>query len=172
MNETDEQALRDQTQAEAIDNRAPVATTKDLEQPLTTKDVASGVAARRAREEPREAIDVKTASASQNSAAPGPHKIDGREPAKSVSPLFESTETETFRSRWHAIQTQFVDEPRRSVEQADELVAATMKRLAEVFASERQNLERQWDRSEDISTEDLRIALQRYRSFFDRLLSI
>jgi hypothetical protein len=165
-----EQALRDQ--AEAIDDREPVATTKDLGQPLTTKDVASGVAARRAREEPREAIDVKSAPTSQNLAAPSPHEADRREPAKSVSPLFESTETETFRSRWHAIQTQFVDEPRRSVEQADELVAATMKRLAEVFASERENLEREWDRGEDISTEDLRIALQRYRSFFDRLLSI
>jgi hypothetical protein len=167
MNEMNEQALRDQTQGEAIDDGAPVATTRDLEQPLTTKDVASGVAARRAREEPREAVDV-----SQNSAAPSPHETDRREPAKSVSPLFESTETETFRSRWHAIQTQFVDEPRRSVEQADELVAATMKRLAEVFASERENLERDWDRGEDISTEELRIALQRYRSFFDRLLSI
>ena len=170
MNEMNEQALRDQ--AEAIDDREPVATTKDLEQPLTTKDVASGVAARRAREVPREAIDVKSASTSQNSAAPGPHETDRREPAKSVSPLFESTETETFRSRWHTIQTQFVDEPRRSVEQADELVAATMKRLAEVFASERQNLEREWDRGEDISTEDLRIALQRYRSFFERLLAL
>ena len=170
MNEMNEQALRDQ--AEAIDDREPVATTKDLEQPLTTKDVASGFAARRAREVPREAIDVKSASTSQNSAAPGAHETDRRERAKSVSPLFESTETETFRSRWHTIQTQFVDEPRRSVEQADELVAATMKRLAEVFASERQNLEREWDRGEDISTEDLRIALQRYRSFFDRLLSI
>jgi hypothetical protein len=172
MNEMNEQALRDQTQGEAIDDGAPVATTRDLEQPLTTKDVASGVAARRAREEPREAVDVKSASTSQNSAAPSPHETDRREPAKSVSPLFESTETETFRSRWHAIQTQFVDEPRRSVEQADELVAATMKRLAEVFASERENLERDWDRGEDISTEELRIALQRYRSFFDRLLSI
>ena len=170
MNEMNEQALRDQ--AEAIDDREPVATTKDLEQPLTTKDVASGAAARRAREVPREAIDVKSASTSQNSAAPSLHETDRREPAQSVSPLFESTETQTFRSRWHAIQTQFVDEPRRSVEQADELVAATMKRLAEVFASERENLEREWDRGEDISTEDLRVALQRYRSFFDRLLSI
>ena len=58
------------------------------------------------------------------------------------------------------------------VEQADELVAATMKRLAEIFSDEREQLEREWDRGEDISTEDLRIALQRYRSFFDRLLSV
>jgi hypothetical protein len=58
------------------------------------------------------------------------------------------------------------------VEQADELVASAMKRLAEVFASERSALEGQWDRGDDVSTEDLRIALQRYRAFFDRLLSI
>jgi hypothetical protein len=65
-----------------------------------------------------------------------------------------------------------VDEPRRAVEQADSLVASAMKRLAEVFAEERFNLEHQWDRGDNVSTEDLRIALQRYRSFFQRLLSI
>jgi hypothetical protein len=52
------------------------------------------------------------------------------------------------------------------------LVAATMKRLAEVFASERAQLEGQWDRGDNVSTEDLRVALQRYRSFFTRLLTI
>ena len=70
------------------------------------------------------------------------------------------------------MQTSFVDEPRRAVEQADELVAGVMKRLAETFARERANLEHQWDRGEDVTTEDLRVVMQRYRSFFDRLLSI
>jgi hypothetical protein len=65
-----------------------------------------------------------------------------------------------------------VDEPRKAVEQADGLVASTMKRLAEVFAEERSKLEKQWDRGDNVSTEDLRVALQRYRSFFHRLLSI
>jgi hypothetical protein len=65
-----------------------------------------------------------------------------------------------------------VDEPRQAVQQADELVAAAMKRLAEVFASEREKLEREWDKNDDVSTEDLRLALRRYRSFFDRLLSV
>ena len=77
-----------------------------------------------------------------------------------------------LRARWMHIQTEFVDEPRKSVEEADELVALTMKRLAETFARERDKLEREWGRGDDISTEDLRIALQRYRSFFDRLLSV
>ena len=69
------------------------------------------------------------------------------------------------------IQTGFVDEPRQTVEQADELVAQVMQRLAEGFAAERERLEQQWGRGEDVSTEDLRIALQRYRSFFQRLLA-
>jgi hypothetical protein len=88
------------------------------------------------------------------------------------APLFPNNELEELRNRWSGIQTAFVDEPRRAVEQADGLVASAMKRLAEVFAEERSNLERQWDRGDNVSTEDLRVALQRYRSFFQRLLSI
>jgi hypothetical protein len=88
------------------------------------------------------------------------------------TPLLVSEETQTFRSRWDAIQTGFVDEPRRSVEQADGLVAEVMKRLAETFAEERGKLEGQWSRGDNVSTEDLRLALQRYRSFFARLLSM
>jgi hypothetical protein len=86
--------------------------------------------------------------------------------------LLVTEETENFRSRWNTIQTGFVDEPRRSVEQADALVAELMKRLAQVFADERAKLEGQWGRGDNVSTEDLRVALQRYRSFFDRLLSV
>jgi hypothetical protein len=76
-----------------------------------------------------------------------------------------------FGERWEEIQTSFVDEPRTSVEAADQLVAEVMQRLAESFARERSDLEQQWDRGEDVSTEDLRVALQRYRSFFQRLLA-
>ncbi len=76
-----------------------------------------------------------------------------------------------FRTQWESIQTGFVDEPRRAVEQADALVATLMQRLADTFSQERKSLENQWDRGDDVSTEDLRVALQRYRSFFDRLLS-
>jgi hypothetical protein len=76
-----------------------------------------------------------------------------------------------FQTRWEKIQTGFVDEPRQTVEQADELVADVMKRLAEGFAAERERLEGQWGRGEDVSTEDLRVTLQRYRGFFQRLLS-
>ena len=89
-----------------------------------------------------------------------------------TAPLFPGNELEELRNRWSGVQTAFVDEPRRAVEQADGLVASAMKRLAEVFAEERSKLEQQWDRGDNVSTEDLRIALQRYRSFFQRLLSI
>ena len=86
-------------------------------------------------------------------------------------PLFAGDEGDGLRARWQEIQVKFVDEPRESVKDADELVAELMQRLAETFSSERSNLEKQWDRGDDASTEDLRVALQRYRSFFDRLLS-
>jgi hypothetical protein len=86
--------------------------------------------------------------------------------------LFVANESNELRARWDSIQVGFVDEPRKAVEEADALVSATIKRLAEIFADERQKLEQQWDRSENISTEDLRVALRRYRSFFARLLAI
>jgi hypothetical protein len=87
-------------------------------------------------------------------------------------PLFSEPEMGDFRSQWSKLQTGFVDEPRRTVEDADKLVAAVMQRLAEGFANERSGLEKQWDRGDNVSTEDLRVALQRYRSFFDRLLKL
>jgi hypothetical protein len=92
--------------------------------------------------------------------------------ASEPTSLLPTDETHTFRSHWDAIQTAFVDEPRQSVEQADGLVAEVMQRLAEMFADERGKLEGQWNQGDDVSTEDLRHALRRYRSFFDRLLSM
>jgi hypothetical protein len=86
--------------------------------------------------------------------------------------LFPENESKNFHKRWTDIQTTFVDEPRRAVERADELVAEVIKRLADSFAQERSKLEGQWGRGDNVSTEELRVALQRYRAFFDRLLSI
>jgi hypothetical protein len=89
-----------------------------------------------------------------------------------LEPLFDENVDHEFRSRWREIQTGFVDEPRSAVEQADQLVAELMQRLAQSFSEQRSSLEHQWDASDEVSTEDLRIALTRYRSFFERLLSI
>ena len=88
------------------------------------------------------------------------------------STLFAGNESDEFRHRWSDIQTGFVDEPREAVERADALVASAIKRLAEIFANERATLEQQWARGGDVSTEDLRVALRKYRGFFDRLLSV
>jgi hypothetical protein len=104
------------------------------------------------------------------SAATGTAAAMAKEPES--GPLFSQEEAGNLRARWDAIQVGFVDEPRRAVEEADSLVAVAMKRLAEQFSEERSKLEGQWDRGGDVSTEDLRIALRRYRSFFGRLLAV
>ncbi len=87
------------------------------------------------------------------------------------APLFPENELNDLRTRWDKAQGMFVDEPRKAVEDADALVATAVKRIAELFADERAKLEKQWDRGGEVSTEDLRQALRRYRGFFDRLLS-
>jgi hypothetical protein len=104
-------------------------------------------------------------------AAPQPPLNAGAGPVERLA-LFPDRDAVDFRKRWTDVQTGFVDEPRRAVEQADALVADVMKRLAESFAAERASLEKQWDRGDNVTTEDLRLALQRYRSFFDRLLTV
>ena len=108
---------------------------------------------------------------------PEPDEVDLSDEAEHADerdahpPLLDDEQIKRFRSDWHDIQATFVDEPRRTVERADALVADLMQRLAADFASTRAELEAQWDRGEDVSTEDLRVALTRYRSFFERLLS-
>jgi hypothetical protein len=131
---------------------------------LTTAALA-GVGTRpETRSVPASGIGVGGASSAGAATAPA---ID-----EQAAPLFSPEEAKDFRVRWDAIQVNFVDDPRRVVEQADSLVAVTMKRLAEMFAAERAKLEGQWDSGDNVSTEDLRLALRRYRSFFGRLLSV
>ena len=103
---------------------------------------------------------------------PNPPEREAEPAQAGQAPLFPDNEASELRSRWDTVQASFVDEPRHAVEQADELVAGAMKRLAESFAQERSNLEAQWDRGDSVSTEELRVALQRYRAFFGRLLAI
>jgi len=88
------------------------------------------------------------------------------------TPLFDEHEGSELRAKWQQVQGEFVDDPKASVERADELVATSIKRLAEMFARERSNLEATWSKGGEASTEELRQALRRYRSFFDRLLSV
>jgi hypothetical protein len=143
----------------------------DDEQEITTADLAQG---KRPVSETRGPQTVTTERnlehASRTDTATAFAGNEDRTDARTN--LFPSAELEGLRTRWKEIQTAFVDEPRKAVEQADGLVASAMKRLAEVFAQERSGLEQQWDRGDNVSTEDLRVALQRYRTFFDRLLSV
>jgi hypothetical protein len=131
-----------------MEERTTDATGTDRERPLSTDDLAGG-----RLEEP-----------AAGAGAAEPEEATGR-------PLFDEAEGRELRDRWGAIQTGFVDEPRHAVEEADALVADLMTRLAQSFSEERKGLEGQWDRGDDVSTEDLRVALQRYRTFFDRLLA-
>lgn len=127
---------------------------------ISTADIARG------QQQPvTEAQSPKPVMAERN-----PNRLAKQE--TDATPLFPEDELDGLRTRWKEVQNSFVDEPRSAVEQADKLVASAMKRLAEVFASERSQLEHQWDRGDSVSTEDLRVALQRYRSFFHRLLSV
>ena len=96
---------------------------------------------------------------------------EGFDRGESVA-VMDSDEVEDLRARWVAIQSAFIDEPRRSVTEADRLVGDVTERIARSFEDERTRLEEIWESGEDITTEDLRLTLQRYRAFFDRLLTI
>jgi len=87
-----------------------------------------------------------------------------------LEPLFDPAREQELRERWRALQADFVDEPRETVSAADSLVAELLRDLAQSFDSARSTLEEQWSSGGDVSTEDLRLTLQRYRSFFERLL--
>ncbi|MGA8728278.1 MAG: hypothetical protein WB608_05965 [Terracidiphilus sp.] len=156
--------------------------TEDRE--LTTADLAGQTAAPthangRDRELNREPETIEGELAPERMPAAGKMPATDHVPAEEgmragskPMPLFTDAEMEEFRAQWSTLQTGFVDEPRRAVEDADKLVASVMQRLAESFANERSGLEKQWDRGDNVSTEDLRVALQRYRSFFGRLLNL
>lgn len=81
-------------------------------------------------------------------------------------------ETEEIKSRWRKIQTQFVDEPRTSVDRAESLIEEVMNKLMQKFANERDMLDSSAESGEELTTEDLRVALRRYRAFLQRLLTL
>jgi hypothetical protein len=156
------------------------------EESLSTRDLASTPADDTGRTtdqreevgtEPREGA-VATAdqpAAQSTNAAAESGDVTAHAPQREAddddTPLLPQDQGTEFQGRWESIQTTFVDDPRDAVENADALVAELMQRLADGFARERERLEGQWSRGEDVSTEDLRVVLQRYRSFFRRLLS-
>jgi hypothetical protein len=136
-----------------------------------------------------EQIAAAGAAGSKDSPSPGQHRLGDaqtEQPAPAQqgaagsdlgvgdqphAQLLEDDELQGILMRWKDIQAEFVDEPRRAVQDADALVADLMQRLARMFASERDQLESRWASGDDVSTEDLRRGLRRYRSFFERLLA-
>ena len=166
------------------------------DQPATTEQPAEATTREEARptEPPTGTRELRDAQASneprQRERARAPESDDravknrpsiraegaARAEMKPNAPLFDDASGRQLRERWMTIQTEFVDEPRDAVQKADALVAEVLKQLTDTFARERESLEGLWSRSEgdeqqDVSTEELRQAIRRYRSFFDRLLS-
>ena len=92
--------------------------------------------------------------------------------AAEVQPILAEDDASELRERWERLQARFVDEPQDAVREADQLVGDVFDNVTRTFAAERESLEEQWNRGEEASTEDLRVALQRYRSFFERLLAV
>jgi hypothetical protein len=116
--------------------------------------------------------DVEPTSQDRMTDAPAASTVSAPAATSTTTgPLLAGADAETFRARWTDAQTGFVDAPREAVKQADELVVDLMKHLAATFADERSRLEQQWDRGDEVSTDELRGAFQRYRSFFERLLA-
>jgi hypothetical protein len=102
---------------------------------------------------------------------PGNYSAPVSAVAESPAPLLNREDSEQLRTRWNEIQGKFVDEPRDAVQQADELVAEVVQKIIKMFASEHSSLDSQWNQGMDVSTEDLRKALQHYRAFFNRLVA-
>lgn len=111
------------------------------------------------------------AAARERNAAENVERPPAQRDERTVA-MYSDEQLRDLRVRWDQTQAAFVDEPRSAVERADALVADAMSKLAEGFARTRGQLEEQWKRGDKVSTEDLRQALMRYRSFFTRLLDI
>jgi hypothetical protein len=129
---------------------------------LRREDDRRGAVAATNQEPARAAVGEPVARVAPDAGAAG---------TTAAGPLLAADDAERFRARWTDVQHGFVDAPRQAVEQADGLVAELMQHLARTFSDERGGLERQWDRGDEVSTDELRTAFQRYRSFFERLLA-
>jgi hypothetical protein len=141
---------------------------------LSTAEIVNPTTRNRYDRSPATDVEVVDNARSAESRGAEANRLPIPEPTHTTdrpTQLFPDNELNDLRARWDKTQIGFVDEPRSAVEQADSLVATVVKRIAEQFAAERAELEHQWDRGDNVSTEDLRQALRRYRSFFDRLLA-
>jgi hypothetical protein len=123
-----------------------------------------------AEDEPVRTVDDEPVSAAEDE--PVRRDADANESGDGMQPVLSKDDGDDLRRRWDELQAQFVDAPQEAVQAADRLVADVFERVTRTFAEERGRLEEQWNQGEEASTEDLRVALQRYRSFFQRLLAV
>ncbi|MFJ2593608.1 hypothetical protein [Streptomyces erythrochromogenes] len=157
---------------------------RDTESGPTTEDImnsGAGDEGQAPRDEgqvplyPGEATPARTVGVRDDEPAGADESADRADTREQVAadteePLLGTTETEEYRKKWSEIQGRFVDDPQDAVRSADTLVAEVMQALAGSFSTRKQGLEGQWGRGEQVATEDLRVSLQHYRSFFNRLL--
>ncbi len=139
-------------------------------------------AEQKVRDESRDAAEEPRAVANDEPIVPKDEQVvaqdepvvaqDERVAEEARASLFEDDRASDLRTRWSDVQSRFVDDPREAVKAADMLVEEVVRDLSSLFAAERSALETQWGRDQKVSTEDLRVALRRYRSFFERLLSV
>ena len=149
-------------------------TTHETQPPVETAEPMTAQTSERAVETPLETVDATgNLEAPVESAETSVDTADSAVSAGSADQmLFADGELSGLRSRWTEVQSAFVDDPRDCVQKADGLVADVVDKLTAGFTEARSRLEEQWDRGEEVSTEDLRIALKRYRDFFERLLAV
>ena len=148
------------------------------ERNLSTADLVAGADApsQRAAERAADRMDDRVRERELGDPVTGRttdmQRTEGQVQSEPLAALFAPEVAGDFQSRWDAVQIGFVDDPGDAVRKADELVAQVMKSLAESFANERERIESQLERTDSESTENMRVALRRYRSFFQRLLSL
>ena len=138
---------------------------RDPHETLTTADLAGAAEERHARHPAQEVKREAREARAESRAADTPVE-------EKLAPLFSPEAANEFRTRWDQVQFSFVDDPKRAVREGDELVAQVMRSLAQSFSQERTRLEQDLGHTDAGSTENLRVALRRYRSFFQRLLSL
>jgi hypothetical protein len=166
------------TEQRTTADQAPTQT--EAPPPMDTRDLRDAQAGRgrkpAAERQERPPIRAEGAKAESKAPPPAPAASPSAAPAPREAPLFDEAAGRDLRQRWLVIQTEFVDEPREAVQKADSLVAEVLKSLTDTFAREREELEAGWSGGGDgsdreVSTEDLRQAIRRYRNFFNRLLT-
>jgi hypothetical protein len=160
---------QEQTRAHTSERSNDMDTRRDAQTgPVTHPNAGDVVAAPEERVAPLYMEDGTGGTGTPHPSAAGPTS----EAHMQNAALFSETDAGALHQQWEGIQASFVNEPRRAVQEADQLVQETIGRLTESFSQERSRMEQQWSRGDDVSTEELRVALQRYRSFFQRLLSV